>query len=110
MVAGAISVGNIRIASYISSHADMQELIKIAGRMREIPDMVSLIGSTSDGGKVVVSVGRDAQASGLDAGAIVRRICEKLGGSGGGKPGMAQGGGPDVSKMDAAFEEEVESI
>ena len=110
MVAGARSAGNIRIASYISSHADMQELIKIAGELREIPDMVALVGSTSDGGKVVVSVGRDAQASGLDAGAIVRRICGKLGGSGGGKPGMAQGGGPDAGKLDAAFEEEIGSI
>ena len=107
MVAGAKSAGNIRIASYISPHADMQELIKIAGSLRGIPDMVALIGSTSDGGKVVVSIGRDAQASGLDASAIVRRICGKLGGSGGGKLGMAQGGGPDAGKLGEAFEVEI---
>ena len=107
MVAGAKSAGNVRIASYISSHADMQELIKIAGSLREIPDMVALIGSTNNSGKVVVAVGKDAQASGLDAGAIVRRICEKLGGSGGGKPEMAQGGGPDAGKLSEAFDAEI---
>ncbi|RZN39832.1 MAG: alanine--tRNA ligase [Methanosarcinales archaeon] len=107
MVASARSAGNIRIASYISSHADMQELIKIAGSLRGIPDMVALIGSTNNSGKVVVSVGKDAQASGLDAGAIVRRICEKLGGSGGGKPEMAQGGGPDAGKLSEAFDAEI---
>ncbi|MEA1907558.1 MAG: alanine--tRNA ligase [Euryarchaeota archaeon] len=107
MVAGARSAGNVRIASYISSHADMQELIKIAGSLRGIPDMVALIGSTDDGGKVVVSVGKDAQTNGFDAGAIVRRICGKLGGSGGGKPGMAQGGGPDAGKLNEAFDAEI---
>ncbi len=107
MVAGARPAGNVRIASYISSHADMQELIKIAGGLREIPDMVALLGSTSDGGKVVVSVGKDARSSGLDAGAIVRRICGKLGGSGGGKPEMAQGGGPDAGKLVEAFDAEI---
>ncbi len=107
MVAGAISAGNVRIASYISSHADMQELIKIAGSLRGIPDMVALIGSTDDGGKVVVSVGKDAQANGFDAGAIVRSICGKLGGSGGGKPEMAQGGGPDAGKLGEAFDAEI---
>lgn len=103
MIANARPIDGIRITSHISSHADMQELIKIAGKMREIPDMVALIGSTSDGGKVVVSVGRDAQASGLDAGAIVREICKGIGGSGGGKPDLAQGGGPDADKLDVAF-------
>lgn len=91
MVADAKSVNSTRIASYINSHADMQELIKIAARMREIPDRIALTGSDHDDGKVVVSVGSDAQRSGFDAGAIVREICIKIGGSGGGKLDMAEG-------------------
>ena len=110
MVASARSAGDVRIASYISADADMQELIKIAGAMREIPDMIAFVGSTHDGGKVVVSVGSDARASGFDAGAIVREICKELGGSGGGKPDLAQGGGPDAGKLQEAFDARVDSI
>jgi len=110
MVAGARSFDGIRIASYISSHADMEELIKMAGRMREIPDMIALIGSVRDGGKVVVSVGSDARKRGFDAGVIVRDICGRIGGSGGGKPDIAQGGGPDADRLHAAFDAEIDSV
>jgi len=110
MVAGARSFDGIRIASYISSHADMEELIKMAGRMREISDMIALIGSVRDGGKVVVSVGSDARKRGFDAGVIVRDICGRIGGSGGGKPDIAQGGGPDADRLHAAFDAEIDSV
>jgi alanyl-tRNA synthetase len=110
MVAGARSSGDVRVASYISADADMQELIKIAGAMREIPDMIAFVGSTHDGGKVAVSVGKDARAGGFDAGAIVREICKEIGGSGGGKPDLAQGGGPDAGKLQEAFDAGVGSI
>jgi alanyl-tRNA synthetase len=110
MVAGARSSGDVRVASYISADADMQELIKIAGVMREIPDMIAFMGSTHYGGKVAVAVGKDARAGGFDAGAIVREICKEIGGSGGGKPDLAQGGGPDADKLQEAFDAEVDSI
>ncbi len=110
MVASARSAGDVRVASYISADSDMQELIKIAGAMREIPDMIAFMGSTRGGGKVVVSVGSDARASGFDAGAIVRETCKEIGGSGGGKPDLAQGGGPDAGKLQEAFDARVNSI
>ncbi|MBA1342660.1 MAG: Alanine--tRNA ligase [ANME-2 cluster archaeon] len=110
MVAGARSAGDVRVASYVSADADMQELIKIAGAMRQIPDMIAFVGSTHDSGKVVVSVGSDARASGFDAGAIVREICKEIGGSGGGKPDLAQGGGPEAGKLQGAFDAGIDSI
>jgi len=114
MVAAAQPVGggasSARIVSHISSHADMQELVKIASRMREIPDMIALIGSDHDGGKVVVAVGKDAEQAGFDAGAIVRDICKKIGGSGGGKKNLAQGGGPDSRGLRRAFGDAVVAI
>ena len=33
-----------------------------------------------------------------------KSVCGVLGGKGGGRPDFAQGGGPDPSKLDAAFE------
>ncbi|MDD1703255.1 MAG: alanine--tRNA ligase [Methanoregula sp.] len=39
----------------------------------------------------------------VNAGDIIGQVCSLLGGKGGGKPTMAQGGGPDVDKLDLAL-------
>jgi alanyl-tRNA synthetase len=38
------------------------------------------------------------------AGDLIKGIAQVLGGSGGGRPDMAQAGGPDVDKLDQALE------
>ena len=40
----------------------------------------------------------------VNAGEIIGQVCSLLGGKGGGKPSMAQGGGPDVEKLDLALD------
>ncbi len=40
----------------------------------------------------------------IKAGDIIREIAPILGGKGGGKPDMAEGGGPDVTKLQEALE------
>ena len=47
--------------------------------------------------------GKDAVAKGIKAGDIVRHVCSICGGSGGGKPDSAMGGGKDVLKLDDAL-------
>ncbi|MFA5332079.1 MAG: alanine--tRNA ligase [Methanoregula sp.] len=39
----------------------------------------------------------------VNAGDILGQVCSLLGGKGGGRPSMAQGGGPDVEKLDLAL-------
>ena len=45
----------------------------------------------------------DTVKAGIKAGDIVKHVCTVCGGSGGGKPDSAMGGGKDVSKMDEAL-------
>jgi alanyl-tRNA synthetase len=52
---------------------------------------------------IAVAVNDAAQAAGRKAGALVSLASEILGGGGGGKPGLAQGGGADGSKLDQAW-------
>ena len=61
---------------------------------------------TDDGGKASIVVGVTADLTGtFDAVALVRTANEKLGGKGGGgRPDMAQAGGPDPSKADEALQ------
>ena len=51
----------------------------------------------------VAMTGKDALAKGAHAGKIIKEITAIAGGSGGGKPDMAQGGGKDESKIDDAL-------
>jgi alanyl-tRNA synthetase len=45
----------------------------------------------------------------VKAGDVIRPIAEIVGGKGGGRPDMAQAGGPDASKLDEALAK-VESV
>ena len=46
---------------------------------------------------------KDAVEKGIHAGKIIKEVTAICGGSGGGKPDMAQGGGKDASKIDEAL-------
>ncbi len=58
-----------------------------------------------DGGKVPVLVwaSKAAQSSGINAGAVCRRVAGVLGGGGGGNPGFARGQGRKADSVEAAL-------
>jgi alanyl-tRNA synthetase len=47
--------------------------------------------------------GKEAVAKGIKAGDLVKLVCGACGGSGGGKPDSAMGGGKDATKVDNAL-------
>ena len=47
--------------------------------------------------------GKEAITKGLKAGELVKLVCTACGGSGGGKPDSAMGGGKDALKLDNAL-------
>jgi alanyl-tRNA synthetase len=52
---------------------------------------------------LIVMVSKDLIGR-FHAGAIIKELASILGGTGGGKPDLAQAGGKDPSKLDAALE------
>ena len=67
------------------------------------PSLIYLsIFSTGKSARIICFAGRAANEAGYSAAEIVRRIAPVLGGSGGGSPSFAQGGGPMVDKVDEA--------
>ena len=58
------------------------------------------------GGKVVliVATSKKAREAGVSSGKLVKEASAILGGGGGGKDDIAQGGGPEVGKLQGAFE------
>jgi alanyl-tRNA synthetase len=66
---------------------------------------VVVMGSASDGRvALLVGVTKDL-TSRLQAGKIIRPIAERVGGSGGGRPDMAEAGGKNPENLDAALSE-----
>ena len=82
---------------------DLKSLVD-EGKKQVGSGIVAIVGVTGDGkAGIVVGVTPDltARYSAVD---LVRKGAEALGGKGGGgRPDMAQAGGPDASKADAAL-------
>jgi alanyl-tRNA synthetase len=73
----------------------------IADRLkREIQSGIILL-AAEGGGKahMVCAVTDDLVKKGIHAGTIIKRVAALVGGSGGGKPHMAQAGGPETAKL-----------
>lgn len=65
---------------------------------------IAILGAETDGRVVFLATAtKDAVAAGVHAGKIIKEITAIAGGSGGGKPDMAQGGGKDAAKIDEAL-------
>jgi alanyl-tRNA synthetase len=67
------------------------------------PGVVAIIGSSNGKPAVVVAVNDTARSWGISANALVKVAAVALGGSGGGKDDVAQGGGADVTNADQAL-------
>ena len=71
---------------------------------------VAVLASNNDGKLMFIAMAtKDALSKGVHAGNIIKEVTKIAGGSGGGKPDMAQGGGKDASKTADALDA-VESI
>jgi alanyl-tRNA synthetase len=67
---------------------------------------VVVLGSAQEDGKVALIVGVTADlTSRVQAGKVIKPVAEKVGGSGGGRPVMAEAGGKDAAQLDAALNE-----
>jgi alanyl-tRNA synthetase len=71
---------------------------------------IVVVGSVADG-KVSMAVGVTKDLTGkYHAGNIIKNIATIVGGSGGGRPDMAQAGGPQIDKLDEALKKAEELI
>ena len=81
------------------------ELRSAADVLRKSNEKLACLLASTDGDKVafVAGVSKDLVQAGLSAKDLAREAAAAVGGSGGGRDDLAQGGGPDVSALDSAF-------
>jgi alanyl-tRNA synthetase len=107
LAAEALDMVGLKVVVQKMGNADIDELLKAASLLAE-QDYVALLGSET--GKLVAAVGKSGLEKGVKAGSIIKAAAKALGGGGGGKPDLAQGGGPNVAKLDEALRAGTEAM
>ena len=102
---GAHLIGETQVITANVPDADANKLRQIGDSLRDKKsDLVAVLSAVNDGKITFLAVcGKDAVAKGLKAGDLVKLVCTCCGGSGGGKPDSAMGGGKDLLKLDDAL-------
>ncbi|MBM2837864.1 MAG: alanyl-tRNA synthetase [Deltaproteobacteria bacterium] len=104
LISNVREVKGVKVLSAKIEISDPKEMKDMADRLREkIGSGIIVLGS-SDGTKstLTVAVTGDLTKS-YHAGNLVKELAKVVGGGGGGRPDMAQAGGPDVSRLDEAL-------
>jgi alanyl-tRNA synthetase len=103
---GVREVGNVKLLARAIEGVETKDLKSLVddGKKQIGSGVVAIVGVTEDGkAGIVVGVTADLTAR-FNAVELVRKGAEALGGKGGGgRPDMAQAGGPDGAKADAAL-------
>ncbi len=104
LAAEAKTVGGTKLVSKILTGEEPKALRDYADKvLAAMGSGVVALGLVNEGkAHVVVAVSKDLTAK-VQAGALVKKLAEKLGGSGGGKPEFAQAGGTQVDALPDAL-------
>ncbi|MDR6555396.1 alanine--tRNA ligase [Paenibacillus qinlingensis] len=98
-------VAGVAVLAAQVNAADMDSLRNIVDEMKgKLGSAVIILGAaTEDKVNLVAAVTPDLVSKGFHAGKIIKEVAQAVGGSGGGRPDMAQAGGKDASKLQAAL-------
>ncbi len=102
---GAHEIGGLHVMTATVNDADAAKLRQMGDTLRDKePGVVAVLASVGEEKITFLAVcGKDAVAKGIKAGELVKLVCTTCGGSGGGKPDSAMGGGKDATKVDNAL-------
>ncbi|HEY7406415.1 MAG TPA: alanine--tRNA ligase [Candidatus Angelobacter sp.] len=102
----ARDIRGVKVVAQRVDNLDRGQMRTLVDNMRnKLGSGVVVLGSVQDG-KVALIVGVTADlTSRVQAGKIIKPVAEKVGGSGGGRPDMAEAGGKDPGQLDAALNE-----
>ncbi len=101
----AVEVKGVKVLAQKVGALDRGQLRTLVDNLRnKLGSGVVVLGSVQEDGKVAIIVGvtKDLTAK-LQAGKIIAPVAKHVGGSGGGRPDMAEAGGKDADQLDAAL-------
>ena len=113
LAALAVSIKEAKVLVARVAGLDRQQMRSLADALRNQWKSAVLVLASTEGGSVsiVSAVTKDLTGK-VQAGKLVSALAQAVGGKGGGRPDMAEGGGKDLAALDAALdsiEKEIES-
>ncbi|HEY8943003.1 MAG TPA: alanine--tRNA ligase-related protein, partial [Polyangiaceae bacterium] len=102
---GARDVSGVKVLGLRTEVTDRAALRELAEKLRDrLGEGIVLVGSEHEGKAQLVLTVSKALTARFKAGDLIRPIAGIVGGSGGGRPDMAQAGGTDPSRLDEAIQ------
>ncbi len=101
----AKEVGGLKLMTVLRNDIAANDLRKMGDFIRDREPKAVAVLATTQGEKITLLAvcGKEAIAAGIKAGMLIKEVSAVCGGSGGGKPDSAMGGGKDMSKLDDAL-------
>jgi alanyl-tRNA synthetase len=101
----ALEVDGTRVIAARVDVVDRDTLLQVGDRLRDrLQSGVVVLASPMNGQPALIAmVTRDLVERGAHAGRIIQEIAPLIGGRGGGRPEVAQGGGTDSARIDDAL-------
>ncbi|MGE7592933.1 alanine--tRNA ligase [Peribacillus frigoritolerans] len=105
LVSNVKDVNGVQVLVAKVQATDMNNLRAMADDLKQKLDSVIIVLGSAQGDKVnlIAGVTKDYIDRGFHAGKLVKEVASRCGGGGGGRPDMAQAGGKDPEKLDAAL-------
>ncbi len=112
LLLNAKEIGGLKVLTAKIPSADANKLRQMGDMLRDKESRIVGVLSSVNGDKpsFLAICGKDAVAKSIKAGELVKLVCSTCGGSGGGKPDSAMGGGKDVSKLEEALAKVAEFV
>jgi len=102
---GAKQISGVKVVTASIGSAGADKLRQLGDYLRDKDESVVAVLAAVNEDKItfLASCGKSAIAQGVKAGDIIKHVTKICGGSGGGKPDSAMGGGKDLLKLDDAL-------
>jgi alanyl-tRNA synthetase len=100
----AVEIGGIKVLAAKLDGVDPRSLRDTVDQLKHKLGTAAVLLATVSDGKVALTAGVTGDATArLKAGDLLKWVAEQVGGKGGGRPDMAQGGGTEPEKLDLAL-------
>ncbi|MGZ8216201.1 alanine--tRNA ligase [Methylomagnum sp.] len=100
----AVEIGGVKVLAAKIEETDAKGLRDLVDQLRNKLGSAAIVLGTVKDGKVSLIAGvTPDQTSRIKAGELVNAVATQVGGKGGGRPDLAQAGGTDPSKLEAAL-------
>ncbi len=106
LVSKAKEIEGVTVLAAKVQAADMNNLRNMADDLKQkLGSVIIVLGSAHEGKvNLIAAVTKDLIEKGYHAGKLIKEVASRCGGGGGGRPDMAQAGGKDPEKLDAALQ------